>query len=74
MMVEKAGRFLEGLKVGHFPLIGIVYQQEFPAEGLGCLWRIGISRFSIRIASLRALCLERGQRVGGDSDFMHSVQ
>ncbi len=42
------------------------FQQEFPAEGLSCLRRIGISRFSIRISSLRALRLERGKRVGGE--------
>ena len=36
------------------------------AEGLSYLWRIGISRFSIRISSLRTLRLERGKRVGGE--------
>ena len=42
------------------------FQQEFAAEGLSYLWRIGISRFSIRISSLRALRLEREKRVGGE--------
>jgi len=36
------------------------------AKGLSYLWRIGISRFSIRISSLRTLRLERGKRVGGE--------
>ena len=31
--------------------------EDTEAKGLSCLWRIGISRFSIRNFSLRALCL-----------------
>jgi len=44
----------------------IPLSQEFMAEDLSYLWRIGISRFSIRISFLRALRLERGKRVGGE--------
>ena len=41
-------------------------QATEPAEGLSYLWRIGISRLSIRISSLRTLRLEREKRVGGE--------
>jgi len=34
-----------------------IKRKEFSAEGLSCLYRIGISRFYITIPSLCALCL-----------------